>query len=109
MKCYTGLRMKIAHESEETLKREIRDIIGKHLDIRAYKVFFFGSRVSGKNREGSDIDVGIEGVTSVPAVKIDAIQEEIDALPTLYKIEVVDFSHVTDKFKEVAREREYIE
>lgn len=100
--------MKLEHESKELLKQQIRAVAEKYLDMRKYKVFFFGSRVSGKNREGSDIDVGIEGAEPVPNDALLAIQDDIDALPTLYKIEIVDFSHVAEKFKEVAKEREYL-
>jgi len=32
------------------------------------------------------------------------IQEEIENLPTLYKIDVVDFYDVSEKFREVAKQ-----
>ncbi|MBI3019957.1 MAG: nucleotidyltransferase domain-containing protein [Parcubacteria group bacterium] len=100
--------MKIEHEAEEKLKEQIKGIIGKHLNLEKYRVFFFGSRVSGTPREGSDIDVGIEGEKPMPRGALSAIQEEIEELSTLYKIDVVDFSHVPEKFKKVAHEREYL-
>ena len=100
--------MKLEHESDEALKRQILESIGKHIDIGGYRVFLFGSRGSGTPREGSDIDVGIEGAEPISSGALAAIQDEIDALPTLYKIEIVDFSRVTETFKKVAREREYL-
>lgn len=94
--------MRLEHYSAEKLKKEIFTIVGNYLDLTKYQIFFFGSRVEGKATERSDIDVGIEGRKPIPAATWLDIQEEIDNIPTLYKIEVVDFQHVPSKFREVA-------
>ena len=101
--------MKIEHYSYQKLKNEILSIITKYLDTSEYKVFFFGSRVSGKGTDRSDIDIGIEGPFPIsPEIKL-RIEEEIENLPILYKIEIVDFKRVPSKFREVAlRNREFI-
>lgn len=94
--------MKIENYSEEKLKREIREIVGKRLDLDKYKIFFFGSRVRGDNFSVSDIDIGIMGPQKIsPDTKMD-IEEEIDELPTLHTFDIVDFSDVSDEFKEEA-------
>lgn len=101
--------MKLEHYPVEKLKREILKIVGKHLDLKKYKVFFFGSRVLGKGTERADIDVGIDGPEPIPSVVWLAIQEEVENLPTLYKIDIVDFKRLSSKFRRVALERlEYI-
>lgn len=56
----------------------------------------------GRGTDRSDIDVGIEGPHSIPTKICLKIQDEIEELPTLYKIELVDFSRVAPKFREVA-------
>lgn len=94
--------MRLEHYPSEELKREILKIVGKRLDLAKYRVFFFGSRVAGKGTSRSDIDVGIEGPEAIPPAVWLEIQDEIENLPTLYKIEVVDFKHVAPIFKEVA-------
>ena len=94
--------MRLRHYSEKKLKKEILQIVGKRLDLKKYKVFFFGSRVAGKGNERSDIDVGVEGEKPAPSAKFLDIQEEIENLPTLYKIEIVDFAAVDEDFKKVA-------
>jgi predicted nucleotidyltransferase len=94
--------MKLAHYSAEKLKKEILDILAKHLDLSGCRVFFFGSRVTGGGTDRSDIDVGIEGPQPIPAVAMFAIEEEIENLPILYKIEIVDFRDVPAKFRDVA-------
>jgi hypothetical protein len=96
--------MKLEHENLEDLKRKILEIVGRHVDLKSHRVFFFGSRVNGKSRESSDIDVGIEGQRPLPAGALINIQEEMENLPILYKIDVVDFADVGEKFKAIAKE-----
>ena len=94
--------MKLERYPAEKLKKEILEIVGRHLDLTKYRVFFFGSRVAGRGTDRSDIDIGIEGPEPVPpGVKFE-IEEKVEELPTLYKIEIVDFSHLPPKFREVA-------
>lgn len=94
--------MRIEHYPLEQLKRDIVSIVGRYLDISRYRLFFFGSRVTGGGTERSDIDVGIEGDFPVSASVMMKIKDEIEALPTLYIIEVVDFKSVSPDFHEVA-------
>jgi len=94
--------MRIEFYSAEKLKKQILAIVSKRLDLAKYKIFFFGSRVEGKGDERSDIDIGIEGERPIPPRVLFEIEDEIDALPTLYKIELVDFRRVAQKFKDVA-------
>ncbi len=91
--------------SEEKLKKDILQLIGRHIDLSKHKVFIFGSRVTGKGNDRSDIDVGIEGEEEVPLVLMGKIKDEIEELPTLYKVDAVDFFQLSDKFKEVAKEK----
>jgi len=101
--------MRIEHYPIQKLNKEVSDIIGRYLDLSKYKIFFFGSRVSGKGTDRSDIDIGIEGPLPIsPEIKL-RIEEEIENLPVLYKIEIVDFKRVPPKFREVAlQNREFI-
>lgn len=101
--------MKIEYYSEEKLKKQIIAILAKYLDLKGYKVFFFGSRVKGNNFPTADIDLGIEGSQEIPAEAKIAIEEEIDNLPTLYKFDIVDFKGVSEKFKKEAyKHKEYV-
>lgn len=97
--------MRLEHYPAEKLKKEILEIIGKRLDLKEYKVFFFGSRVADGGDERSDIDVGIEGPEPVPLEPLFDIKEDVENLPTLYKIEIVDFKKVSPEFYEVASRR----
>ena len=94
---------------QKDLERKLVEIVGKYLDLTKYKVFFFGSRVTGKGSEHSDIDIGIEGPEPVSWQVMSEIENEIDNLDLLYSVDFVDFSAVSDSFKEVAMQGvEYI-
>ena len=97
--------MKLVHYSEKKLKKEIKKIVGKYLDLKKYKIFFFGSRVKGDNFPRADIDIGIEGPKEIPIEIMAKIEEEISNLSTLYHIDIVDFRNVSDDFYEVAKQK----
>jgi uncharacterized protein len=94
--------MKIEFYPEEKLKKEILEIIGKHLDLKKHRVFFFGSRTNGQANKRSDIDIGIEGPEKIPSGIMAKIREEIFNLPTLYQIDVIDFSSTDKDFRKIA-------
>lgn len=97
--------MKLENYQADKLKKEVLRIISKHLDLRDYKVFFFGSRINGKAEEGSDIDIGLEGDKSVSLATLAKINEDFEELPIFYKIQAVDFFGADDRFKIVAKEK----
>lgn len=66
------------------------------------KVVLFGSRASGKARPRSDFDLGIVGDTPLPLEDFYAIEDSLDELPTLYRIDWVDFARVSESFRERA-------
>jgi len=75
--------MKLEHYPEKKLKAQIRDIVGRYLDLNLYRVFMLGSRVSGLSSERSDIDIGIQGPEEIPGnIRIE-ILEELENVPVL--------------------------
>jgi len=84
-------------------------VLKKYVDLQEYKVFYFGSRVLGNTDDRSDIDVGIEGKHPLLLATLANIKEDIENLPLLYTIDIVDFTNATQEFLAVAGEhREYI-
>jgi predicted nucleotidyltransferase len=63
------------------------------------RVVLFGSRAQGRARERSDFDIGVVGDTPLPLADYYAIEDKLDALPTLYKIDWVDFGRASEKFR----------
>lgn len=66
-------------------------------------VFLFGSRAKGNANSRSDIDIGVfseKGISVVQKIELDELLQD---LPILQKVELVDFSEeVTDEFRELA-------
>lgn len=90
-------------KNTKNIQKEIYSIIGRHLDLSKYRVFLFGSRATGKGDDRSDFDIGIEGDQSLPQSTLSKIKNDIDQLPTLYKVDVVDFACVSPQFQKVAK------
>jgi predicted nucleotidyltransferase len=70
--------------------------------LTRHRVFFFGSRVSGASRPRSDFDVGIDGPGPLPLADFFALEAALEDLPTLHRIELVDFSRVSSEFRRQA-------
>ena len=87
----------------EEVKKEIKRILKEELKGTQYHAFFFGSRVSGIAAPRSDIDVGLEGEEEVLPAKLSSIKARFESLPTLYRVDVVDFSKISGDFKKVAK------
>ena len=82
---------------------EIRSIIRKHLPDPAYKIFIFGSRAEGdKHRKFSDVDVGVLGPTPLEFMTKFNLEEDLENSNIPYIVDVIDFSKVNPKFKEIA-------
>jgi predicted nucleotidyltransferase len=96
--------MQLEHYPIEKLQNEIRAIVRRHFGTQEYKLFFFGSRVAGNNNDRSDIDIGIEASEPIPLHIMGRIREEIEELPTLYTIQIVDFHRVSQQFRIIALE-----
>lgn len=84
--------------------REIRAMIVDTMRANAnrlqgYKVVLFGSRAQGTAKLRSDFDLGVVGEMPLPLVDFFAIEDMLDDLPTLYRIDWVDFSSVSERFR----------
>ena len=85
------------------VKEEISKILRDELSNSDYSAFFFGSRITGTNSPTSDLDVGIEGKNPVSVDILRSIKSRCESIPTLYSIDVVDFSFLSDDFIKVAK------
>ena len=80
----------------------IKKILQKSISNKSYKVFIFGSRVMGKNRKFSDIDLGILGTKPLSAKEFITIKDKFDESDLPYRVDLVDFSNVSERFKHQA-------
>jgi len=79
-------------------------ILFRYLDPKDYSIFIFGSRATGKNQKYSDIDIGIEG-ERLSAKTFIELQDAFEDSDLPFRVDVVDFSKVSNKFKQVAKQQ----
>lgn len=77
-------------------------IILKHVANLPFQVFLFGSRACGNAKQFSDIDVGFLGNQKFPLLTKFAIEDDLDESIVPFKVDLVDFSAVDEKFKTFA-------
>lgn len=65
----------------------ITEIVQRCKTYGAYKIILFGSRAKGTATERSDIDIAVSGVDSCDMLEL---QENLEDIPTLYTIDLVD-------------------
>lgn len=71
--------------------------------LTKHRVVLFGSRASGAARQRSDFDLGIDGDAPLPLEDFYAVEDALDELPTLYKIDLVDFRRASPEFSARAK------
>ncbi|MGZ3778707.1 MAG: nucleotidyltransferase domain-containing protein [Mucilaginibacter sp.] len=80
----------------------IKQVLDKNLSGISYSAFIFGSQANRTSLIRSDIDIGIVADAEITSWQLSKIIGDIEQLPMLYKIDLVDFREVDDKFKSVA-------
>ena len=87
---------------DKKFTNEMKKIVFRYLDSRKDKVFIFGSRALGDNRKFSDVDLGIISKRKIPYMLISDLEEALEESDIPYKVEIVDFSTVSKRFKNLA-------
>jgi predicted nucleotidyltransferase len=88
---------------EDEIRELLRDVFHNSRDrLAGHRVVLFGSRARGDAKPGSDFDVGVIGKTPLPLTDFYALEDQIEDLPTLYRIDWVDLARADDKFRQSA-------
>ncbi len=83
----------------------IRGVFERRSDIlNGYRVVLFGSRARGGAGGRSDFDIGSIGAEPLSPQAYNCIENDLEDLPTLYRIDWVDLSRVPTQFRERALE-----
>ncbi len=90
---------------DEETKKTLRKILSRFLDPKKDKAFLFGSRTMARARKWSDIDIGIKSKEKIPWNKLILIEEAFEESDLPYTVDVVDFSQVPKKFKQIAERK----
>ncbi len=93
--------------AQQLREMEIKELIQRQLQqmaplLHGHKVYLFGSRARGRARPRSDFDLGVLGDEPLPLRDFYAIEEALDELPTLYRIDWVDLNRAPPQFRERA-------
>ncbi|MDQ6756085.1 MAG: nucleotidyltransferase domain-containing protein [Bacteroidota bacterium] len=79
-----------------------KKIVLKELKDSDCKIFLFGSRVTKENHRFSDMDIGIiPGKNFYPGLLSD-LKRKLDESVIPFKVDIVNFATVSEKFKEEA-------
>jgi predicted nucleotidyltransferase len=102
---YEGQRWLEAEMNDEAIKPKIVEIIRRHTGrLPEVKIFLFGSRAAGQHTLRSDFDIGLESTAKIPLATLAQIREELEQLPLLPQIDLVDFKRVSPEFARQARQ-----
>jgi predicted nucleotidyltransferase len=85
---------------EEEVERAIRDALDRAAPLlRGHRVVLFGSRARGDARARSDFDLGVDGDGPLDLAHFYAVEDMLDAIPTLYRIDWVDLRRTSPEFR----------
>lgn len=84
--------------------RLLRQIVQKHVDTTKYQPIVFGSRVNGKARKYSDVDLGFLSAEPLSQKTLYRVMDDLEESDLPYTVDVVDFATADPKFKRFALE-----
>ena len=84
---------------------EIKTVLSRHFNDNEHYVFLFGSRADGSAHPNSDWDIGILSKKPLPGCIMEMAREDLEFLPTLHTLELVDMATTSPGFRKVALRR----
>ena len=80
----------------------IKEVLEKNFSGIPYCTFVFGSQANKALLKRSDIDVGIIAENKITPQQLSKISAEIEDLPMLYKVDLVNFEDTDSGFRAIA-------
>lgn len=87
---------------EEKYRRELREIVDKHVDTSTWHPVIFGSRANGRAARFSDIDLGFHGDKPIPLIVLSNLREDIEESDIPYVVDIVDLNSTDPLFRKIA-------
>lgn len=75
----------------------VRSIVAQHLS--GVQVFAFGSRVTGRAKKSSDLDLIIRSTVKLDWMKLAELRESFEASTLPITVDVVDWASCSDEFR----------
>jgi predicted nucleotidyltransferase len=88
---------------KDEIKNSIRKVLKSYFQDQPFFAFIFGSQANSKQLMHADIDIGLENVEISPK-ELFLLKLELEDLDILYPIDLVDFEHCSEEFKNIARQ-----
>lgn len=67
--------------------------------VPEYRVWAFGSRVAGRPRRYSDLDLALEGEAPLSEERLDALREAFRESPLPWQVDILDLATVDPAFR----------
>ncbi|MBI2094700.1 MAG: nucleotidyltransferase domain-containing protein [Candidatus Omnitrophica bacterium] len=72
--------------------------------VPEYDVYAFGSRVAGKARKASDLDLAVMTDEPLPALRVADLREAFSESDLPFKVDLVDWAGAKEDFKKLIRQ-----
>lgn len=77
----------------------VKNILAKH--VADYEVWVFGSRIVGKSKKYSDLDLVIITDQPLPLLTLALLKEDFSNSDLPIRVDIVDWSSLSDEFKQI--------
>jgi len=79
----------------------IKKTVAKHLSN--YTLYMFGSRVTGRAKKYSDIDIAIKSDNFTQEIK-NKLQMEFDNSTLPYEVDIINLNEISDTFRNIIKD-----
>ena len=84
--------------------RIVHDVLQDRLPA-GVKVWVFGSRAQWSARDGSDLDLALEGETEIDRKVIEALMDAFEDSDLPFTVDVVDINRVNERFRQIVKDQ----
>jgi uncharacterized protein len=84
----------------------VKDILLKY--VSNYEIWVFGSRITGKAKTYSDLDLVIISNASLPLLTMALLKDAFSESALPFKVDILDWSQLTPDFKQIIEKQHEI-
>ncbi|MBI4690292.1 MAG: nucleotidyltransferase domain-containing protein [Nitrospirae bacterium] len=92
--------MRTAFQTYTGSIERVKEVVLRFLKDEDVKIVLFGSRARGDSVNTSDVDIGIIAGKRFDKRKLTLLREYLEESTIPYKVDIVDFSMVSEEFKQ---------
>ena len=84
--------------------RIVQDVLHRHLP-HGVKVWVFGSRASWMTKDSSDLDLALEGDTSIAPRLLSALETAFEESDLPFPVDIVDVKRISERFRRIVEQQ----